>query len=412
MNHVLDAIGLDARTCAELLGISPRILGQWAAGQKEVPASAKRRLSAVLGVPESEFARAPKASSKPLEDVAPAIWFRLRGDDLSQADRECVLLIRQLGVYIDQLEDLTGARAIGWESLFEDIRRKTDLQAPPRQQGRDAARFFRESRGLTAQKTGVGEVFRTNLRHMGILVVESPIPSSRIEGCSFQVGTHALLRPTVFANSHGTTWFRRNEILMHEVAHAIFDTPTSGASLDFFSAVSHPSLSEERAAAFAREALVPSEVLRHVAQSKGLGWNRLSPTGVAQLVSELHIEKRTLARAAQDADLLTEAEGQVIVGMDIASDLRAVSDHALTTWDYAAKMGRTTPNEWIKYRQTTIPSRSLRLPAPYVKSVVEAEKDGLISSGKAAEMLMISNDDYRERFRKADPWFEDAPATY
>lgn len=76
-------------------------------------------------------------------------------------------------------------------------------------------------------------MFRGNLRNKGILVIESSAQDSILEGCSFYVGPSGAERPCVFANSYRTTWFRRNRILMHELAHAIFDVESDIATLDF-----------------------------------------------------------------------------------------------------------------------------------------------------------------------------------
>ena len=47
---------------------------------------------------------------------------------------------------------------------------------------------------------------------------------------------------------------------------------------------------------------------------------------------------------------------------------------------------------------TTLPSRSLRLPVSYIARVLDAVRSLAISESKAAEMLMIDEDTFAERF--------------
>ena len=225
LQNVLESVGLDAQTCAGLLGFNPAVFAEWSAGQRPIPESVLPLLSAVFSVPPS-ILRAPAKAARNLreEDITPAIWYKFRGPELVNADRECVVLIRQLGHYLNELEAVTRNRSVQWKTLFESIRNATDLQAAPREQGRSAARMFREATSLSHGANGSGEVLRGMLRSLGILVFETPLKESRLEGCSFYVGTQSASRPCIFANTHHVTWFRRNVVLMHEVGHSIFES--------------------------------------------------------------------------------------------------------------------------------------------------------------------------------------------
>ena len=60
-------------------------------------------------------------------------------------------------------------------------------------------------------------------------------------------------------------------------------------------------------------------------------------------------------------------------------------------------------------RNTTIPSRRLRLPSLYVSKIIDAFSTCKISRGKAAEMLMIDNDTFLDRFASfEEPFDEDS----
>src|SRR5229473_1792448 len=222
LQRILNSAGLDARDCAGLLGVNPEVFMAWVSGQESIPDSFLPLLSAVLSVAPSTLVNAGK-SSRHLEeaDITPQIWFKFRGEGLVQADRESVVLIRMMGHYLNELEEVTRQKSIQWKTIFDAIRNGVDIQAPVKEQGKTAARIFRQSTAIGHGATGAGELLRGLLRAIGILAVEIPIGNSIIEGCSFFVGAVTSPRPCIFANGHHTTWFRRNVILMHELGHAI-----------------------------------------------------------------------------------------------------------------------------------------------------------------------------------------------
>lgn len=394
---VLDSAGLDAKACAGLLGISPIVFAEWSAGQRPIPESMVPLLSAVFSVP-SDLLRSPKSVKRVrAEDLTPAIWFKFRGPELVDADRECVVLIRQLGHYLNELESVTRNRSLQWKTLFESIRNATDLQAAPREQGRSAARMFREGTSLGHGQRGSGEILRGLLRSLGVLVFETPLKESRMEGCSFYVGAQTASRPCVFANTHHVNWFRRNMVLMHEVGHAIFESAYEAASLDFLDKQAERDPLEMRAQAFAQECLAPKSVLMHVAQSNSIKWTNLSARSLARLVADTHVEQGTVVDAAVEEGLVHSEMAEELRRIDIAKDLHEISEHALSTEEYLERFG-TDSEQWVGKRTTTLSPRSLRLPVGYVNSVVDAYRNCQISSGKAAEYLLIDRSEFTERF--------------
>ncbi len=396
---VLDSAGLDGQTCARLLGINPAIFAEWSAGQRPIPESVVPLLSAVFSVPP-DVLRAPAKQARGIkkEDVTPAIWFKFRGPELINADRECVVLIRQLGHYLNELEAVTRSRSMQWKALFESIRDSTDLQTAPREQGRTAARIFRQSTTLGHGHRGGGEVLRGLLRSLGVLVFESPLKESRLEGCSFSVGSQSATRPCVFANTHHVTWFRRNIVLMHEVGHAIFESAFVGASLDFLDKEETKEPLEMRAQAFARECLIPKSVLVHTAQTNGIKWTNLSARSLAKLVAETHVEQREVVNASLEAGLIPQETSDELKRVDISQELRDLSAHALSTDEYLELIGSSNSEEWIGKRTTTLTPKPLRLPVGYVMSVVDAYRNSQISLGKAAEYLMVDAPEFIDRF--------------
>jgi Zn-dependent peptidase ImmA (M78 family) len=396
MNPYLKVSGLDATTCAGLLGYSPRLFQEWAAGQRPIPPSIAAHISSVLGVETSDLLTPGR---KPLDETAiePAVWFKLRSQGLGSADRELVLLVRQLGTFYEELEQIRSETSSSWKVVFEQVRQEINAQAPPGEQGRIAAQVFRRLREWNKGRSGIGELLRGSLRSLGILIVESPIADSKIEGCAFPVG--ASQRPCIFANTHNTTWFRRNAVILHELAHLIFDLGSEGAALDVFdSPPSKDELSERRAEVFAQEAAVPHEVLAHIAQRHGISWKSpISADSLALIVADAHMEPRLIVKSAIEHGLLEQHQRDSLLQLPIWDRLKRVSDHALSTKEYLAKAGRAA-DDWSAKRNTTILSRKLMLPVNYVNSVVESCREHLISIGRAARLLMISEDTFLERF--------------
>lgn len=394
LRQIIETANLDESACATAMGVSSEVLADMLAGRRELPESLVPLMAAILGINEALLTAPPMASRK--VDVVPAIWYKLRGSDLSEVDRNYVLSLRQLAFYQHELESVTDSRSVGWQSLFEQLRRETDPQTSPTEQGRQAARLFRRATGLDQGARGIGEVFRGHLRNIGILVIESSAPQSILEGCSFHVGPSGAVRPCVFANSYRTTWFRRNQILLHELAHAIFDVESTTATLDFVNSVSTDAVQETRADAFAQEALVPFEVLRHVAQIHKVNWHTREPAQIARMVAETHVEQRLLATAVLESQLGNVDDVTFIESCNIADELRKASQHALSTEEYLLSKG-VNP-QVVKGRTTTATPQKLLLPSKYVMSVLEAFKSRVINRGKAARMLMIDEYEFEERF--------------
>jgi len=186
---------------------------------------------------------------------------------------------------------------------------------------------------------------------------------------------------------------------MHELAHAIFDAPNAGASIDLEANPTGVDLVEERADAFALEALIPKEVLRHIAQANGIHWNNLNANQLAMLVAQTQVEKRKLLEVAMENEFISPVELETFVQLDINTLLKQMSERALSTREFIRKIGIEAAGRiGIGKRTTTVSSRSIRLPVPYVQAVVTAFNNRQISRGRAAEMVMIDEDTFTERF--------------
>lgn len=396
---LLNDAHIEADTCASLLGISSRLFKTWVDGKRDLPGYIIPELASVLGVSQDAL-----ASGSVRE--APAIWFKFReSGNLSDVDRELVVLIRRLGFFQHQLDLATSAPNNKWQLLFKfiDEQLTPNRQASPSIQGREAAKVIRDQLnfGFPRKSAGVkgnGDLIRPILRKFGVLTIEAPVPESKIEGCSFYVGGPGEQRPCLFVNTYKQDWFRRNHVFMHELAHAIFDIDREAASIDFREGTEDGDVKELRAEAFAGESLVPKEMLRHLQSMLGLHWDSLSDSDLAGLVAYSQVEPKFVLRSALDHGFI-DAEAMLrYQDRSISNELKQLTERALDTAEFERITG--TSMMPIALRTTTIPSRSLRLPVSYVARVLSAVRDAIISESKAAELLMIDEITFAERFGK------------
>lgn len=393
LKDIVAATGLDQKVCAELLGINPRVFNEWLVGQRPIPPFILPELSTVLGVNAAEL-----VSHKTTSVDAPAVWYKLRQENLTDRDRECVLLIRKLGFFLNQLEVVTRSENLLWKALFDQIRGKVDKQSSPSEQGGSAARLFASMRNLTHGARGIGRVLRDNLRLTGLLVVETPVPKSNIEGCSFYVGSSGSEVPCLFANTYGSDWFRRNMVVAHELGHAIFDLDSQTVSVDYRNEKDFSEFQERRAQAFARELFAPVEVLRHVQNTTGFKWDNLQPRDLATLVAHTDVSAKVVLLAAFQSGLITDDELQKYQEFQIQEELKLLTPRALSTREFLQQAIREQSIWPANKRTTNLTSRRLRLPVSYVNKVLDAAKNEEISFGKAAEMLMMDPTTMQERF--------------
>jgi Zn-dependent peptidase ImmA (M78 family)/DNA-binding transcriptional regulator YdaS (Cro superfamily) len=387
---------LSTGACASLLGINPRLFEAWVNGTRDLPGYIVPQLASVLGVSQEALVGGQVTE-------APAIWFKFRTSErLSEADRELVVLIRRLGFYAHQLDCVTAAPANRWQILFKLVTDQTQRQASPSIQGREAAKVLRDQLGLgfPAKAWGVkgnGDLIRPLLRNYGVLIIEAPVPESQIEGCSFYVGGPGEQRPCLFVNTYEQDWFRRNHVLMHELAHSIFDIDSEGASIDYRDDAGEVDVKEARAEAFAAESLVPREMLRHLQSMLGLKWNALSDHDLASLVAYAQTELKLILRSARDHGFIDAQTVEEYQGISIWNELKELSDRALSTVEYSKRFPDSRAPA-ISSRMTTIPSRPLRLPVSYIVRVLSAVRESLITESKASELLMIEEDTFNKRF--------------
>lgn len=397
LKEILEAARLDVDYCARLLGVSPSEFREWIDGKCPLPRFVVTELSAILGCPSESLTTPVRKGRLAESSLAPAVWYKLRTPRLSQEDRDFVALLRKLGFYMDQLQDIRQSTSRQFVSVFDTVRQSVDESAPPTIQGYQAAVEFRKLTGLAKCQTGIGEDIRRSIRNLGIVLIESPLPHSQFEGCTMRVGREGAGVPCVFANTYSSTWFRRNVVVMHELGHAIFDLGPTPVTIDYRGGEEGDEFVEERAQAFARGALIPASVLNHAASRWGTRWSALSPSMIAQLMASTHVEQKILLQTACENGLVSNDRLQEYQEMNCSRELTELSEHALTTDEYLRRQPSIPP--WIaQNRNTALGGKSLRLPAGYVDQVILAFNDGSISRGKVAEMLLMEREILEERF--------------
>jgi Zn-dependent peptidase ImmA (M78 family) len=332
-------------------------------------------------------------------EFAPAIWYKLRTQEgkSSPADLEIVGLVRKLCFGFSQLQALLGQSSAECEQVFRSIRSAIDQSAPIRVQARTAAQVFRSHFGWAHGQSGIGTLLRPNLRRAGLVIVESPVSDSKIEGCGFRVRAAGGDVACVFANSYQSTWFRRNSVILHEVSHCIFDLEGDPVSIDYKGETS-PELIERRANLFAQECLVPKSVLIHAENSIGVNWSQLSPEGLAHIVASVHAEQKLVLTAALDARLITVEQYDRYRTYECTPLLKRFTDRALTKREFFATQPKETHKWLFESRIVKIGNRDLLLPAGYLKAVIELLNDHRITLERAAELTMMDSYSFEERF--------------
>lgn len=407
--EVLDSFGLERGFWADFLGVSSRQFEEWAAGSRPIPKSFSKKLSSLLGVPLETLSGHAVGAAK-ASRMVPPLWLKLREEKLGQKGFHAVASARLLASHYEEVMQLSGELSDIFRGRFQEIRGKVDPQAPAEQQGLLGAESFLGITQLGHGGRGIGEVFRGHLRAMGLLLLETPLSHTALEGFCIPVAARderAASRPCLLANSYRTTWFRRNYVLLHELAHAIFDLDASAAVFDSeLDAEPDPTasaqLAEIRADSFARHTLVPRRLLVAF-ENSDQRFRDLTAESMARAIEATHAEQKLLVRMAREYDLISEADEARLNAIDCAAELKNVSMHAR---GLAAVPREQLIHQEIRDwgdRRTTFPVSGLRLPVQLVRSTLDALQQGRISIHKAAELLMISPDELTSRFRAAIP---------
>ncbi len=386
---ILSTFGVDRKFWAQLLGCSDRQLNDWWLGRRELPHSVAETLSEAIGVSVA-LLRQSKEPVKP-EAILPPLWLKARQSGVDEAGHRAIASARFLAARYEEVLSLIEPSSVSPRLLVNEIKTVVDPQRPARGQGAQAAHAFLALTTLGKGAFGIGEVIRGFLRARGVLILETPIDNAHLEGFCVPVGREASVRPCIVANSYRTTWFRRNYVILHEFAHAVFDLDAANGVFDL-SGSGRDEIAEQRADSFALHVLVPQRLLLATLQRHRMRLKDLDEIGMAELISTTHAEQGLLIKAAQEYGLVSDADAERLARLRVARELRAKSNHArgLAGLSKEALIYPEVLN-WGP-RLTSFPLDGLRLPIPFVRLVLQALESGKINSGKAAELLMADDD--------------------
>ncbi|MBL8113068.1 MAG: ImmA/IrrE family metallo-endopeptidase [Acidobacteria bacterium] len=400
------SLSLDDATLATLAGVDVSRIREWEEDDA-LPGREASLLADATGIPIEALIGGDG------NVVPPMMWKK----DREGAEQENLVRIahaRLIGARFVNLMALirgdgdAAATPDGFQALLGKLRSVAPT-SPVADQARLTAEAFTEESGFGVGP--VGELLRPWLRSKGFVVLEMGFKgtkTSKVEGLLTYVTTDGgVQRPLIIANSYGTSWARRNYIILHELAHAIHDWQADGSSIVDQQERGHDTAPEERADEFAIRVLVSERLLRHLGNG-GLALANAGVKELAALVRGTHAEVRHIVRAGQMYDLIDEKEANRLLGLT-AGAMAIVGEtdpHALSLDKAMAIPGYVKIEEnrnllTSKKRRTVWPIPNLVLPIPFVSAVRQAWRAEKISARRAAELLMISSDEFTERHIKA-----------
>ncbi|MFV0442141.1 MAG: XRE family transcriptional regulator [Planctomycetaceae bacterium] len=282
--------------------------------------------------------------------------FRMHGDVLSPADRWAI----QEFLFLCECEEtlLRMLPSTVPRTPFAFTKHGTFYKG----HGKDAAAALRRHLGYAANEVG-RDVFR-DIRRIGLHVFRRHLSNSAISGLFVR---HPFAGPCVLVN-YSEDVYRQRFTAAHEAGHAILDDDRD-VNLSF-TEWSSKDLSEVRANTFASHFLMPPEFLKGIPEpgtwsiAKALDWaNRLKVSTVA------------LSFALRDAALITSDVAALIRQMSVPEEAKRDAElpENLSPATAARKSGMLRRG----------------LSSFYVGLCFEAYRQGEVTAGRVAEMLLI-----------------------
>jgi Zn-dependent peptidase ImmA (M78 family) len=399
LRDIVKLTQIEPKFWAGLFGVAPEQFYEWMAGARSIPKFLLPELASVFGVLPSDIVENRQLG----HEFEPAIWYKLRSQQRTStsADLETVGLVRKLCFNYGELQALLKQTSDECGGLFQKIRTEIDQSASIGSQAREAAAMFKSELGWLQGSGVIGEFIRPRLRRAGLVIVESSVSDSQIEGCSFRVRSERDI-PCVFANSYQSTWFRRNAVILHEISHCIFDLEGDPVSVDYQHENSDD-LREKRANLFAQECLVPTSALTYMTNKFGVKWAALSAELLAKMVAESTAEQRLILRAALNQRMITPDQHDRYLTYECTPLLKEFSQHALPAREFLATVPKDQHRWFFQDRFVKVGNRGILLPVAYLKTIIELISSGRITIAKAAELTMMDSYAFQERFRQMIP---------
>lgn len=377
----------------DLAGCSDLMFSEWIEGTRKIPRSVARTFSQATGIDEAAFL-STEDGTHPGRSI-PSFWLRAKQAGLP-ADLRTISYARLLAENHWDLLGLLGRQAPAKVEVLQAIADRANPSDTPQKQGVDAAAAFLEFTTLEKGQRGIGEVLRGCIRSLGVFILETPLNETTPQGFCLLIGEG---RACIIANTYGTSWFHRNLVILHELCHAVFEIPDSAAEFDKRieknGKVQTKSFAEQRAEAFATNALVSRKLLMAY-WDRGLPIPYLNAPGLAKLMAEVHAEPALILRAACQHGLITTDDyRRQRSNLPNKAQRAEASPHAKSLAELTDDERQTFLRDPALFiapsaypRKTTFPINGMRLPLPFIRDVLEALNNGLISYGKAQELMM------------------------
>ncbi len=282
--------------------------------------------------------------------------FRIHGNDLSAGDRWAI----QEFLFLCECEEtLLNMVPVLNRKPFSFTKHGTFYKG----HGKDAAAALRRHLGYEVNQIEMN-VFK-DLRTIGLHVFRRQLSNSAISGLFIR---HPFAGACVLVN-YSEDVYRQRFTAAHEAGHAILD---DGKDVNVSFVQEGKDLSEVRANTFASHYLMPHELLISIPQPR-----QWSPTKAVEWASRLKVSTAALSFALLDANLISN---------DIAKQLRevVVSQDAKVDAELPASLSPAS-------RSRKIDMLKRGLSSFYVDLCFRAYREGEISSGRLAEMTLVSS---------------------
>jgi Zn-dependent peptidase ImmA (M78 family)/transcriptional regulator with XRE-family HTH domain len=285
--------------------------------------------------------------------------FRMHGDALSSDDRWAI----QEFLFLCECEEYLLERVPVLVRKSFDFSKQGSYY---KKHGTDAALALRRHLGYRPNQVGM-DVF-SDMRTIGLHVFRRELSNSAISGLFIR---HPTAGPCVLVN-YSEDIYRQRFTVAHEAGHAILDDGKD-VNVSFIS-WDKTDLSEVRANTFASNYLMPPEFLTnipdpsHWTSDKAIDWS-----------SKLKVSTTALSYALRDASLIDEATANEVRGVPVPHDAKVDAE-------LPANLSTTS-----RIRKLDMLKRGLS--SFYVEVSFSAYRQGDISAGRLAEMLLISPQD-------------------
>lgn len=384
-----EAAGYTQEAAAEVLGVSRPTLSLIEAGRARLDSLSLRQLATLYRRPIDWFFTHEAAPLTRAGDAADLASGRIETlvmthfAETAPADRAT---ITQFLRFCRNLADLR-----------ERLGRKMKEPPEARPLGPRARKFaaegaaIKERARLGLRDTPVGERVFDLLEERGVPTYRAPLADDRVSGLLVQ---HPAAGPVIFVNARQYRW-RQVFTVAHEYGHLLLHGPTQPVACRIFTAggtASGDAAGEALVNAFTSEFLMPEDGVKRFLVEAGATSDKLTEEQVVRLQRHFGVSFRAMIYRLQRLRLLAEAEAR-----RMSEETRPVA--------IAWRLGY--PLEKDEFGEADDPTANAdeltiirRFPHEYVALVLQAFEGGLISNGRAAELLELNRGSFDRFYRE------------